>query len=405
MIRQSELALVIDSQKEYLTSRKNELIREALPLVPVVDTFATIVTGLRRCGKSTLLLQLADNHHYKKPIYLNFDDIRLAGFEVSDFDRLHSEIERRETKVLFFDEIQLVKGWEIFIHQLLREGFTVFISGSNASMLSVDLGTHLTGRHIPMELFPFSFTEFLAFTKQMASVKSVQEYMKVGGIPEYVKSRAKIILHTLLEDILVRDIAINKNVREVDSLKQLAVYLLSNAGNLVSANKLVGLFGLHSTSTILEYISYFKDAYLIGQVPQFSYSLKAQSRNPKKVYAMDMGLIDAVSTSFTDDAGHKLENLIYLILRKTSEEVFYFKDKGECDFVTFEKKQPVSAIQVCLRLTSENLDREYQGVIAAMKAFKLSEGTIVTLEEKDRFEKDGLVVNVVPAHEFLICKE
>lgn len=401
MIRQLELSAVIESQKAYLINRKNELLRELLPAVSVIDTFATIVTGIRRCGKSTLLLQIADNRHYKKPLYLNFDDIRLAGFEMSDFGRLHSEIEKCQAKELFFDEIQLIKGWEIFIHQILREGYTVFISGSNASMLSVDLGTHLTGRHISVTLFPFSYTEFLDFTKQNPTVKSVREYMKVGGIPEYVRTRAKVILNTLLEDILVRDIAINKNVREVDSLKQLAVYLLSNAGNLVSANKLVGMYGLHSTSTILEYISYYKDAYLIGQIPKFSYSIKAQARNPKKVYAMDMGLIDAVSTSFTEDTGHKLENLIYLFLRKNNEEIFYYKNKGECDFVTFENNKPLSAIQVCLQLTNENLDREYNGVIAAMKELKLKEGTIVTLEEKDRFEKDGLTVNVVPAHEFL----
>lgn len=401
MIRQIELSAVIESQKASLKNRKNELRRKVLPKVPVINTFATIITGIRRCGKSTLLLQIADDKQYKNTIFLNFDDIRLAGFEISDFERLHSEIEKCNAKELFFDEIQLVKGWEIFVHQILREGYTVFISGSNASMLSVDLGTHLTGRHLSINLYPFSYTEFLAFTKQDPTVKSVKEYMKVGGIPEFIKTRAKVILNTLLEDILVRDIAINKNVREVDSLKQLAVYLLSNAGNLVSANKLIGMYGLHSTSTILEYISYFKDAYLIGQVPQFSYSIKAQARNPKKIYAMDMGLIDAVSTSFTEDTGHKLENMIYLFLRETNKEIFYYKDKGECDFVTFDNKKPVSAIQVCLQLTNENFDREYNGVVAAMKELKLTEGTIVTLEEKDRFEKDGLIVNIVPAHEFL----
>lgn len=401
MIRQIELSAVIESQKASLKNRKNELRREVLPKVPVINTFATIITGIRRCGKSTLLLQIADDKQYKNTLYLNFDDIRLTGFEISDFERLHSEIEKCKVKELFFDEIQLVKGWEIFVHQILREGYTVFISGSNASMLSVDLGTHLTGRHLSINLYPFSYTEFLAFTKQDPALKSLKEYMKVGGIPEYIKTRAKVILNTLLEDILVRDIAINKNVREVDSLKQLAVYLLSNAGNLVSANKLVGMYGLHSTSTILEYISYFKDAYLIGQVPQFSYKIKAQARNPKKIYAMDMGLIDAVSTSFTEDTGHKLENMIYLFLRETNKEIFYYRDKGECDFVTFDNKKPVSAIQVCLQLNTENFDREYNGVVAAMKELKLTEGTIVTLEEKDRFEKDGLIVNIVPAHEFL----
>ena len=154
MIRQEEIALVIDAQRETFLKRDSGFTRDALSEIPVADSFATIITGIRRCGKSTLLLQLL-RRDYQDAIYLNFDDIRLSGFETGDLVRLHREIEKRGIKVLFFDEIQTVKGWETYINQLLREGYKVFITGSNASMLSVELGTHLTGRHLTMELFPF----------------------------------------------------------------------------------------------------------------------------------------------------------------------------------------------------------------------------------------------------------
>ena len=140
MIRQEEISLVIDSQREVFLKQDSGFSRDALSQIPIVNSFATIITGIRRCGKSTLLLQLL-RRDYQNAIYLNFDDIRLSGFETADFTRLHKEIERREIRVLFFDEVQVIENWEKFINQLLREGYKVFITGSNASMLSVELGT------------------------------------------------------------------------------------------------------------------------------------------------------------------------------------------------------------------------------------------------------------------------
>ena len=164
MIRQEEIALVIDSQRDSFLKQDVGFIRESLAHIPVADSFATIITGIRRCGKSPLLLQLL-RRDYQDAIYLNFDDIRLSGFEITDFTRLHNEIEERNIKVLFFDEIQAVEGWEKYVNQLLRDKYRVFITGSNASMLSVELGTLLTGRHLSMELFPFSYSESLPSDK------------------------------------------------------------------------------------------------------------------------------------------------------------------------------------------------------------------------------------------------
>jgi Predicted ATPase (AAA+ superfamily) len=330
MIRQEEIAVVIDAQREKFLKQDSGFTRDALSEIPIADSFATIITGIRRCGKSTLLLQLL-RLDYQDAIYLNFDDIRLSNFETGDFTRLHREIEKRATKVLFFDEIQIIEGWEKYINQLLREGYKVFITGSNASMPSVELGTHLTGRHLSMELFPFSYSEFIRFKKLNNEESAVADYLKAGGIPEYIKSGIPTVLNTLVDDILMRDIAVRHSIRDIVSLRQLTAYLITNIGDLVSANKLVGMFDIKSPATFLEYFSFLKDAYLLEFMPLFSHSLKVQARNPKKVYVMDMGLYTENSVSTSDNMGRRLENLIFLHLRRKYKQVFYYKDRGECD--------------------------------------------------------------------------
>ena len=404
MMRQEQLSVVIEAQQRVFLNKQDLIIREALENVPIVDNYATIITGIRRCGKSTLLLQLLKTK-YTEVIYLNFEDIRLVAFNIEDFIRLQQEIDKRSIRVLFFDEIQIVDKWEIFVNQLLREGYTVFVTGSNASLLSKELGTHLTGRHLSMELFPFSYREFITYKETEADQESLKDYLVTGGMPEYVKSGQDLILSSLMDDILVRDISVRHSVRDIDSLKQLAIYLISNVGVLVSANKLTGLFGIKSSTTILEYFNYFKDAYLVEFVPRFDYSIKAQARNPKKIYAMDTGLINAVSTSFTEDLGRKLENMVYLHLRRTYSTIYYFEEKGECDFVVFEKGKIVQAIQVCYTIDDFNFEREYSGIVAALHYFKVNHGFIVTLNQEDIFEKDGLTIEMIPAYKYFIRKE
>jgi predicted AAA+ superfamily ATPase len=400
MLRQEQISSVLDAQKESFLKAELKVKRDFLEQVPIAKSFVTIITGIRRCGKSTLLLQLLKKK-YKDALYLNFEDIRLTGFETNDFIRLHQEVVSRKIKVLFFDEIQLVPSWEIFVHQLLNEGYTVFVTGSNASLLSREMGTHLTGRHLSMELFPFSYSEFLTYKKAKTNVVNSSRYLQDGGMPEFVISKQALILSNLIEDIIIRDIAIRYKIREVDTLKQLAIYLITNIGKPVSANKLNGLFGIKSTTTILEYFNYFRDCYLIDFVPQFSYSLKAQIRNPKKVYTIDNGFIDAVSASFTEDKGRKLENMVFMHLRRTKQEIFFYKDKNECDFVTFTKGKVNQLIQVCFEITDENFEREYQGLLNAMKFFDHKVGFIVTMNQKDEFQKDGFTVRMAPVWEFM----
>lgn len=399
MIRQEEIALVINSQRETFLKQDTGFTRDALVDIPIADSFATIITGIRRCGKSTLLLQLL-RRDYQDAIYLNFDDIRLSGFEISDFIRLHREIEKRKINVLFFDEIQIVKGWEQYINQLLRENYKVFITGSNASMLSIELGTHLTGRHLSMELFPFSYWEFIKFKTLENGENAILDYLNLGGIPEYIKTGISVVLNALVDDILMRDIAVRHAIRDITSLRQLTTFLITNIGNLISANKLVGMFDIKSPATFLEYFSFLQDAYLLEFVPIFNHSLKVQARNPKKVYIMDMGLYTENSISISDNMGRRLENLIFLHLRRKYKHIFYYKDKGECDFITMEKNTVKEAIQVCLTINDENFDREFNGLLGAMQNLGLKEGYIVTLNQSDLFEKEDMTIKMLPVHDF-----
>ena len=165
MIAQQTFRAVIDAQQNITHQKEIGIERELIDKIPISSGFASIITGIRRCGKCTLQLQLKNKYYPNDGLFINFEDPRLAGMDTQDFERLHAEIEIRKTKVLFFDEIQVVKGWELYVNQLLREDFFVFVTGSNASLLSKELGTHLTGRHFSTELFPFSYKEFLVYKK------------------------------------------------------------------------------------------------------------------------------------------------------------------------------------------------------------------------------------------------
>lgn len=404
MLRQNQIAQVIDIQEATYKPRHGEILREQLPHIKNVSEYASIITGMRRVGKSTLLRQIAASKKYQHVTYLNFDDIRLTGFEADDFNRLYKEIRTRESRELFFDEIQLVKGWEIFIHQLLREDYTIYISGSNATLLSVDLGTHLTGRHLQNELFPFSYTEFLTFEKLEASAATFQQYMLKGGIPEYLRTQEPLILSSLLDDVLIRDIAVNKGVSNVQSLRQLAVYLLSNIGKPYSANRLKSVCGVASSTTVSDYISYMMDAYLVGSIGLYSDSLQVTARNPKKVYCYDTGLIASLSLSKTPDKGRLLENMVFIWLRHhyALNHIFYEQGEGECDFVAVDTaNHPELLIQVCYELNDDNFQREMNGLTEAMRKYQLHEGFIITADDEDEFSTEAGKVNVVKAWKWM----
>jgi predicted AAA+ superfamily ATPase len=400
MILQSQIEEVINAQQISFKSRDTGIERQLLASLPNFENHVLIISGIRRCGKSTLLRQLYDTN-YQSALYLNFEDVRLAGFEVNDFTRLGKIIENKGFRTLFFDEIQIIDNWELFIRQKLDEKYQIIINGSNASLLSRELGTKLTGRHISIELFPFSFYEFKVFHKIDDNNKGFEKYLETGGFPEFIKQPESQLLNQLLTDILQRDIAVRYNVRDLTKLRQLAVYLISNIGKPFSGNKLTQAFNFKSNSTTLEYISYMEQAYLVQLVPMFSYSLKAQSRNPKKVYAIDIGLFSQNSITFTEEKGRRLENIVFLNLRRRYRQIYYFKEKGECDFIVMKNGKPEEIIQVCWELNDLNQEREINGLKEAMTFFNVNQGILITYDQSDTLIYDNKKIDLIPIYNYL----
>lgn len=392
---------IANNQKEVLLMSDSGLRREILDFLPNVESHALIISGIRRCGKSTLLHQYLQQKN-EDFFYLHFEDIRLYDFQIKDFALLDKIIEHSEQKLLFFDEIQSVKGWELYIRQKLDQQFKVIITGSNASLLSRELGTKLTGRHITKELFPFSFSEFTAFKNLTPSLESLEKYMYMGGFPEYAKNENLETLKILVDDILYRDIVVRYGIRDASSVKRLLSYLFFNAAKLVSPSKLNDIAGVKSSTTVLEYFSYFEDSYLISLLPKFSYSAKSQLLSPKKVYISDTGLIRAGAILLSENYGYFLENLIFIHLRRQTKELFYFNENNrECDFVQLENGKARSLLQVCWELNTDNEEREVNGLLDAMNYFNLKKGAIITTNQQDTIYHDNLEIDVVPAWKFL----
>lgn len=394
LLHEVALAQKSDIQKKSLGLERNELNE-----FPLVNSHALIISGIRRCGKSTLLVQLLENQ-FPDAFYLNFEDPRLYGFTVEDFQKIDKLITESSQTALFLDEVQVVEGWERYVRQKLdQENFQIVITGSNASLLSRELGTKLTGRHITKELFPFSFGQFCEFQNLSKSKENTLKYLNSGGFPEYLKTGRSELLHQLFDDLLMRDIAVRYGVRDVKSLQNLAIYLMSNVAKLVSGNNLRKVLEIKATSTVMEYFSYLEESWLFFFVPKFSYSQRKQLINAKKVYSIDTGLVTANSRSFSEDHERRFENMVFLHFRRKYQEIYYFSDKHECDFVVFDRKGLVALAQVCTELNSDNLKRELDGLWEAMKFFDKKEALLVTLSQEDEFEQDGFRIKVLPFHQ------
>jgi len=401
MLEKSIINDVIDSQLRFLDQRQAGIARSLDAEIEQLKTHALIISGIRRCGKSTFLHQLI-NKNEESSLYLNFDDPRLFGFNLNDFNRLDQIINERNYRYLYLDEIQLVEEWERFIRMLVdQQVYYITLTGSNAGMLSRELGTHLTGRHISKEMFPFSFDEFRKITWLESNLESSSEYLQKGGFPEYIKTENPDILANVLKDILYRDISVRYGVRNHHAIEYLAIQLLSNVGKPVSANSLKKLVNVGAASTILEYMHFFEQTYLFFFLKKFSYSYKKQIQNPRKVYAIDTGLIRINSISFSEDSGRLLENMVFLSLRRKTNELFYYSEDSECDFVVCKSGKPVRLIQVCYKLNQDNLKRELDGLLGAMRSFNIKHGEIVTMDQDDKFQVEGLIINAIPFHEFI----
>ena len=399
MILKSEIEKAFQSQQELIAVERNFIQRQYLTNYKPDKKHIEVLTGIRRCGKSTLMQQIA-NQFYKKVAYFNFEDSRVFGFEVADFQKL-DEIMPKSTDAYFFDEIQNVEAWEIYIRQLHERGAKVFVTGSNASLLSRELGTRLTGRHLRHELFPFSFIEFLQFKKIKKSLPAIEKYVEQGGFPEFLESRNREVLQNLLKDIVLRDIAIRHSIKNTRVLMDITLFLISNIGKEYSFNNLKKTFDVGSANTVSNYLSWLEDAYLLFFLPRFSWSAKNTAVNPRKVYAIDNGLVNANSLSFSEDKGRLLENAVYQFLKQNSNyTLYYFREQKECDFVVFEKRNCKMLIQVCEIINGDNKKREIDGLLEAMQYFKMQEGIIITKNQTDILTIGEFHIKLIAAYDF-----
>lgn len=393
MILSSAIRECVHQQRKYISSKPIGLERNLLFNIRLRKEYVLIITGVRRCGKSTLMQQLSGGFH-EEIGYLNFEDPRIFGFNLNDFTKLEEAF--GECSTYFFDEIQVVENWELFIRNLHDRGKTIVITGSNASLLSKELGTKLTGRNVQLELFPFCFVEFTKFLNLDISEQSFQNYLKKGGFPDFLKTNDIPYLQQLFRDILYRDIAVRYSIRNVKILEELALFLLSNVGKEYSLNKLKKVFGIGSANSVGDYIRWFEDSYLIFTVPKFSWSLKSVAINPKKIYAIDTGLASANSLSVSADHGRLLENAVFLELRREGKEIYYFKERRECDFIVKNGTVISEVIQVCWDLNHDNQEREINGLWEAMDYLNLKSGIIITMNQSDTFRREDKLINVVP---------
>ena len=398
MILKDTLLKIVHAQQEGIKVPETTIARELKEALNLKIPHAQIISGIRRCGKSTLLRHLMKQ--IKKWYYFNFEDQRVVGFEVSDFEKLNDTLVEAygQQDCYFLDEIQNVPEWERFVRRMLDEGKKFVITGSNASLLSKELGTRLTGRHLTYELFPFSYNEMLVFTSQKPSPDSYVDYSIRGGFPEFLKYNRNEMLQELFEDIITRDIIVRYGIRESMILKQLALYLISNLGKEFSYAALAKHFNLGSPNTIISYISYFEDCYLLFPISKFEYSYKKQIVNPKKIYCIDVGLAQANSVSFSSDKGRILENVVFLHLRRQYGEIYYFKGKKECDFIVKSRTKELQALQVCYELNDENKEREIGGVQEAMETLRIKRGVIITFQQEDKIEG----IKVLPVWKWLM---
>lgn len=416
------LISVLREQQEVFLAKDRGVEREVLDKLKTIvkSPQVTVITGLRRVGKSTLLTQIAHKYLTNKFYFVNFEDERLLNFQVKDFDALHEVLISLfgEKSTFLLDEVQNVSGWERFVRRLHDQGYKFIVTGSNASLLSREFGTRLTGRSIRVELFPFSFTEFLEFkqtripdirgltTRQRGQlVKLTNEYISEGGIPDSLKYPELAIHKTLYDDVLYRDIVTRYQLDNSRSLKELAFYLISNISSLVSFNKLKDLLKLGSVNTVKSYIEYLENSWLIFMVNKYAYSVKEQQIAAKKNYAIDTGLVRSVGFSFSENKGKLMENLVFVDLRRRYQEIYYYKSGQDYEVDFFLPKDNLF-LQVVQYFDNEELrKRELRALLAARREQKKHCRLVaVTESHKETIRQDDFEIETVPLYEWLLRK-
>ncbi|MBC7113044.1 MAG: ATP-binding protein, partial [Candidatus Methanomethyliales bacterium] len=378
--------------------RTKVIEREVLSKLKEVmgSNLVKVTTGIRRSGKSFLTYSLLKDSDFG---YVNFDEPILLNALAEDVLSSLIEIYGRNLKVIFLDEIQNLEDWELFVNKLQRSGYNVFITGSSAKLLSRELSTHLTGRHIPIEVFPFSFREYLksvGFNEDLETTRGISlvkhellNYIERGGFPEVVveKENPRIYLRQLYNDIIEKDIIFRYNIAYKTTFREIALTALSNFGRQVTYNSLKKQFGLRSDHTAKNYLSYLNESYLIFYINKLSFKPREIEMSPKKIYCIDTGIIKTVSVGFREDFGRIMEDLVAIeLLRRRSywlkgADIYYWRDyqQNEVDFVMKEGTNAKQLIQVTYASGRDEIEkREIRAMIKASEQLNCRDLLIIT---------------------------
>ncbi|HXK50774.1 MAG TPA: ATP-binding protein [Clostridiales bacterium] len=422
--------LILDFQESDI----NAGVARHVEITPVHKK-ATVCMGVRRSGKSTLMLQLIKkllNKGISKSdiLFLNFFDERFHSLrsdglnEITEaYYSLYPEKKNTATVYYFFDEIQMISGWEAFIERLLRtENCEVYLTGSSARMLSREIATQMRGRAVSWELFPFSFREYLSFKgidapdnlsakSRMLVEKTFEEYLETGGFPETAGTdrTLRIKIHQeYFGAMLFRDLIERHDISHPKAVTDLAHWLSDNTASLYSVNNLTNylksLGHKVSKSSVSDYIQWFEDAYIFFTVRIFDASLARSNTNPKKIYCIDHSLVRSVSSGILVNSGHLLENLVFITLRRYVQNIYYYKcgSGKEVDFIITDKNGKKLLVQVCETLADpKTRKREVSALSDAMAELKLKEGIIVTFDKEETVPTETGEIRVIPAWRFL----
>lgn len=403
---------VLDQRE--LFDKKGDFVERVFPKEFLTTKKISVISGIRRSGKSTLLHQISQS--FPSFAYLNFEDERMLDFSYQDFNALLEVFLELygEQQVYLFDEIQNVFGWEKFVRRLFTDGKKIFVTGSNAKLLSSELATALSGRHIKFELYPFSFKEFLDFngfqfkknytTKERGLIiRRFNDYLEFGGFPEIAGSQSKKELKQLYQDVLIKDLLIRFKIRETKAFRDMALYLLSNVSSPFSFHDIRNMLGIKSVTSVKNYIDFFEEAYLFYNLYKFDYSVRKQIINDRKIYSVDTGIVNAVAFKFSENLGKNLENAVFIELKRREREIYYHKAKKECDFLVKEGMKITAAIQVSHNLSGpKTKKREIDGLLEAMETHQLKNGIIITLDEEKEERVNSFKVKIIPAWKWIL---
>ncbi len=410
--------IILVQKRELENSLKEGYVERKVPTPPnLMNDLIQVITGPRRSGKSFYAVHLL--HGTGSFGYVNFDDERLTT--LGDYDQIISAVNEiyANPRYLLLDEIQNLPRWELFVNRLKRQGFRILITGSNASLLSSELTTHLTGRHSVIVLFPFSFEEYLACSpaQRTATEKAaaLETYAEQGGYPEPLLKNIdrSDYLRTLIQSILYKDIIRRFRIRSVQGMDDLAMYLMSNIAREYSFNTLSTMTRCRSVHTVEKYIRHLQEAFLFFPLKRFSYKVKTQSTHNKKIYCTDNGLAVSGGFRFSMDRGALYENLVAVALRKReisgSISVFYWKNQQneEVDFVVKEGSQITRLIQVCADISDlKTFKREMRSLVKASQELNCDKLLVLNPHEARTesfiWQKVERQIRLVPIWQWLV---